>query len=480
MISDLVEPKSGTKSQQEEIQRIFDLQKANQLNIGNSRANERISKLTNLNNTVLKYQQEIRDALHKDYRKSEAEVDLTEIYVVTSEIKHANSNLRKWMSTKGVPTPLAFMGASSRIVYEPKGVSLIIGPWNYPFQLAIGPLVSAIAAGNTVILKPSEHTPNTSQIIKKIINEVFNENEVAVIEGAIDTSTELLKLPFNHIFFTGSPAVGKIVMKAASKNLTSVTLELGGKSPTIIDETANLSAVIKRIAWAKFSNCGQICIAPDYVFIHSSKKDEFVEKLKKQVKSFYGDDVKSSEDYMRIINNVNFNRVKTYLEDSIAKGAKILMGGQMDAEENYIEPTAVTDVAMDSMLMQEEIFGPVLPILTYDELSEVTDYINQGEKPLALYIYSSKKKNIDYVIKNTRAGGTCVNNSAVHFFNNNLPFGGSNNSGIGKSHGKNGFLEFSNQRGIYQQHVPGALELLMPPYNNKFKKFLTKFTLRWL
>lgn len=460
------------------IAEVFAAQQANKMAVANTTAKQRIAKLKRLMNTTLKYKQEVRDALYKDFRKPPAEVDLTEIYVVTSEVKHAVRHLRKWMRPERVSTPIALMGSTSRIKYEAKGVCLIISPWNYPMQLAFGPLISAIAAGNTVIVKPSEHTPHTSAIMRKIIEECFEENEVAMFEGAVETSTELLSLPFNHIFFTGAPSIGKIVMAAAAKHLTSVTLELGGKSPTIVDETANLKSAATRIAWGKFSNNGQICIAPDYLFVHESKKDKFVELLTAKLNEFYGGDPQTSDSYCRIVNNNHFNRIKAYVEDSVSKGAKVVHGGNTNSKENYMEPTVLTDVPADSDLMQKEIFGPVLPINTYSDISEVLEVINSKEKPLALYIYSRNSKNIKHVIDNTRAGGTCINNNDVHFFNNNLPFGGSNNSGIGKSHGKFGFEAFSDARGIYQQHIPGALEMLMPPYNG-FKQKMIDLTIKW-
>ncbi|MEM8892354.1 MAG: aldehyde dehydrogenase family protein, partial [Bacteroidota bacterium] len=260
--------------------------------------------------------------------------------------------------------------------------------------------------------------------------------------------------------------------------LSSVTLELGGKSPTIVDETANLKAAATRIAWGKFSNNGQICIAPDYLFVHESKKDKFIELLTAKLNEFYEGDAQTSDSYCRIVNNNHFKRIKSYVDDSVSKGANLIHGGKTNSDENYMEPTVLTDVPADSDLMQKEIFGPVLPINTYSDISEPLEVINSKEKPLALYIYSRSSKNIKHVIDNTRAGGTCINNNAVHFFNNNLPFGGSNNSGIGKSHGKFGFEAFSDARGIYQQHIPGALEMLMPPYNG-FKQKLIDLTIKW-
>ncbi len=461
-----------------EVQRIFDLQKQHQYKVGNTTAAQRIAKLKKLHEAVLKYRPEIKDALFKDYRKHPSEVDLTEIYPVTSEIKHAKSEIRTWMRGERVSTPLAMLGSSSRVRYEPKGVVLIISPWNFPINLTLGPLVSAIAAGNTVMIKPSEMTPHASAMMKKIITEVFDENEVALVEGGVSTSTALLKLPFNHIFFTGAPSIGKIVMRAAAEHLISVTLELGGKSPTIVDETANIDLAAKRIAWAKYVNNGQVCIAPDYIFVHESQEAAFIEAFKKYMQVFYSADAAQESSYARIVNNRHYQRVKGYVDDALAKGAKIEAGGDFDESQDYIAPTLMTAVSRESKLMTEEIFGPILPLYTYSDLDAVIQEINSREKPLALYIYSKKRKNIKHVIQNTRAGGTCINHNAAHFFNTNLPFGGSNNSGIGKAHGMEGFKSFSNARGIFKQHIPNALDLLMPPYDN-FKQTLIDLTIKW-
>jgi len=461
-----------------EINRLFELQKENQFAVGSTSARERIAKLKKLHKTILKYRPAIKNALFNDFKKHPSEVDLTEIYPVTSEIKHTISNLHQWMGKHKVSTPMALMGSSSYVHFEAKGVVLIVAPWNFPINLTFGPLVSAIAAGNTVILKPSEHTPHASDIMHKIISEIFEPNEVALVQGGIETSQSLLALPFNHIFFTGAPAIGKIVMAAAAKHLTSVTLELGGKSPTIIDETANIDTAARRTAWGKFVNNGQICIAPDYVFVHESKKTEFLKSIKKYLNQFYTEDQTQEPSYCRMVNQRHFSRVNHYLEDAINKGAKVEYGGKTDSETDFIAPTIMTDVPMDSELMTEEIFGPILPVHSYTNIDDVLQEINAREKPLALYIYSKSEKNIDKMINNTRAGGTCVNHNGVHFYNTNLPFGGSNNSGIGNGNGWFGFESFSNKRGVLKQHVPNALELLLPPYND-FKQNLINLTIKW-
>jgi len=458
---------------------LFQKQKTNQFRVGNTSYKERIKKLKRLKHALEHtYKQEIRDALFADFKKPQLETDLTEIYPVVDEINFVKQELKTWLKRKQVGTPLAMLGSSSYIINEPKGVCLIISPWNYPINLTFGPLVSAIAGGNTVILKPSEMTPNTSKLMAKMVSVLFDDNEIALVEGEVETAQALLELPFNHIFFTGSPAVGKIVMKAASKHLTSVTLELGGKSPTIVDETAHLEKAVRKIVYGKCTNAGQTCIAPDYVLVHESLKDGFIQHFRKEVKAFYSQIPEESTSYSRIVNNKHFERLKYSLDDAKDKGASIDAGGALNPSDCYIEPTLVSELTEDTSLMQEEIFGPILPLKTFKTLEEAVNYINSKEKPLALYIFSKSKKNTDYIINNTRAGGTCVNHNLLQYLNHHLPFGGSNNSGIGKSHGYFGFLEFTNQRSLLKQHTLGAVDLLKPPYTN-WKQKLVDLTIKW-
>jgi len=462
-----------------EVKRIFALQKNNQQKVANTSARDRIKKLDRLHEAVLKYRTEIQQALYNDFRKHPSEVDLLEIYKVTSDLKHTKAHLYRWMKPHPVATPLSQLGSRSYIHYEPKGIVLIISPWNFPINLTFGPLVSAIAAGNCVMIKPSEHTPHASAIMKKIVTELFPEEEVALIEGDAEVSTELLNLPFHHIYFTGSPEVGKVVMKAAAENLTSVTLELGGKSPTIVDETANLKVAAQRLAVSKWLNNGQVCIAPDHVFVHQLVADEFLAKLKENTNQYYGEDASQSESYNRIVNNRHFKRVEGYLNDALAKGAHVVYGGKTDSSQDYFGPTIMTNISEDADLLTKEIFGPILPFIVYNDLQEVIDKINAKEKPLALYIYSSNKQNVNRIIANTRAGATVINHGGIHFFNNNLPFGGSNNSGIGKGHGFYGFEAFSNARAIVKQWSPiSALDKLLPPYNAQKQK-LIDMTIKW-
>ena len=461
------------------IQGVFDAQKAHQYEVGKTSYKERKAKLKALKKALVHtYRAEIQAALYADFQKPAADTDLNEIYVVVNEINHTLRNLKKWMADRWVGTPLALLGSSSHVRYEPKGVCLIIAPWNYPLNLSFGPLVSAIAAGNTAIIKPSEMTPHTSAVVKKITEAVFDPKEVCVIEGAVETSTALLALPFNHIFFTGSPAIGKVVMAAAAKNLSSVTLELGGKSPAIVDETANIPLAAKRLVWGKFINTGQTCVTNDHIWVHEQKLDELLSELQKVTLAFFGENPEQSASYARVVHQQHAEKMRSYITDALQKGARIVMGGEVKG--TYVAPTILTNIADNALLNQEEIFGPVMPVKTFKELSEVTEALKKEEKPLALYIFSRNRKNIEFIQQHTRAGATGINNNVVHFFNNDLPFGGSNNSGIGKSHGHAGFLEFSNERAVYKQVLPGAVELLLnPPYTN-FKRWLIDFTVKYL
>lgn len=458
---------------------LFEKQKKNQFAVGRTNYKERLKKLKALKFALEKtYRKALRDAMYKDFKKPQTEVDLTEIYLVVKEIKFTIANLKSWLKKQRVDTPLTLLGTSSYIKYEPKGVCLIISPWNYPVTLTFGPLVYAIASGNTVIIKPSEMTPNTSSVMAEMVKELFSEDEVALIEGEVDVAQELLKLPFNHIFFTGSPSVGKIIMTAAAKHLTSVTLELGGKSPTIIHESSHIKSAINNIVWGKYLNNGQTCIAPDYVLIHESILKAFITEYKSKVVEYYSENPLSSDSYGRVVNERHFQRLVQSIEDAKTNNGTIELGGNYEASSNYIAPTLITGLSDDATLLNEEIFGPILPIKTYKAIDEVIDYINSKEKPLALYIYANDKKFVNTVIQNTRAGSTCINTNALQFSNHNLPFGGSNNSGIGKAHGFYSFQEFSNARSVLKRHTIGPLNLLFPPYN-QFKEKIAKAAVKW-
>ncbi len=458
---------------------LFSKQRNNQYAVGKRTYNQRVKTLNALQRAIeVTYRIQIQDALYKDLGKPTVESELSEVYQIIGDIKFAKAYLHKWMRKQKVKTPLSMLGASSYYIYEPKGVCLIISPWNFPFNLTFGPLVSAIAAGNTAIIKPSEMTPHSSALMTKIVNDVFTEDEVALIEGEVAVSSALLKLPFNHIFFTGSPNVGKIIMSAAAKHLASVTLELGGKSPTVIDKTADLDKAAKKIVWGKYLNAGQICVAPDYVLIDESIKIEFIASCKKWIQQFYTEQPENSKSYARIVTHKHFERLKSHIENAKSLNAQIEVGGGVDSESKYIAPTIVSNLKDDASLLQEEIFGPILPIVTYNTLDEAIDYINAKERPLALYVYSKSKVNTKQVIQNTRAGGTCINNNVIHYANHNLPFGGTNNSGIGKSHGFFGFQAFSNKRAVVKQHTFGVTEFLFPPYTG-LKEKLARWTIKW-
>lgn len=458
---------------------LFNSQKANQFNVGNTSYKQRIKKLNSLKKAVeITYRKSIQQALFDDFKKPLLETDLTEIYSVVTEIKFAKKHLKSWLKKQRVDTPFSLIGSSSWYKYEPKGVCLIISPWNFPLNLTFGPLVSAIAAGNTIIIKPSEMTPHISKVMADIVKELFNENEVALLEGDVDVSKELLKLPFNHIFFTGSPNVGKLIMKSAAEHLTSVTLELGGKSPTIVDKSANIKAAAQKIAWGKFINNGQICVSPDYLLVQEDIKVEFIKAFKQQIELFFSEDASASDSYSRIVNQRHFYRLKGHLDNAEQHKATIEMGGKTNSEDNFIEPTVISDLPVEASLLQEEIFGPILPIKSYKTIDEAVNYINSKEKPLALYIYSKNRSLIKQVIDNTRAGSTCINNNVIQYSNHNLPFGGTNNSGIGKSHGYFGFQEFSNMRSVLKQHTKGSIEFLFPPYTN-LKQKIVDMTIKW-
>jgi aldehyde dehydrogenase (NAD+) len=418
----------------------------------------------------------IQEAIYADFKKPSVEVDATEIFPALDEIKLALENFERWAKPKKVDAPLTMLGTRSQIMYEPKGVCLIIAPWNYPFNLCIGPLASALAAGNTAILKPSELTPHTSALIAKMCKEVFNENEVAVFEGGPEVSQALLALPFDHIFFTGSPAIGKVVMRAASENLTSVTLELGGKSPTVVSATAKIKEAAQRIAVAKFINNGQTCIAPDYVLVHKSVEAELIGHLKEQINALFGESGKSFEEssnYARIVNQKHATRLNGLLQDALANGAKLELHGNSNLIDRYIHPVLLSNVPSSSRIMEEEIFGPILPIITFNSFTEVLHTIQHKPKPLALYYFGSNNSELNQLKTQTSAGAMCINDCAIHFLNLNIPFGGVNNSGIGKSHGHYGFLAFSNEKPVMRQrHGLTSIKFFYPPYTNGVKRLI--------
>lgn len=466
-------PMAPNTATNEEISQIFEAQRAYAAEAGQSTAKERKAKIKLIHTYTMDHLDDIMEAMHKDFRKPPAEVILGEILSVVSDAKHNMRNLRKWMKPKRVPMPLTLVGTSSHIRRDSKGNVLVLSPWNYPYNLAIGPLISSLAAGNVTIVKPSEMTPHTSALMHKMIDELFDRKEVALIEGNVQVAQHLLSLPFNHIHFTGSPQVGKIVMKAAAEHLASVTLELGGKSPTIVDETASIKTVAERVAWGKCLNNGQTCIAPDYLLVQNSAKDKFISAFKNSVDAMYNgiDQVGQSDSYARIVNRRHFDRIKGILEDAVEKGAKVELGGEWREEDNFIAPTLLTNVSSDMRIMQEEIFGPLMPMMTYDKKEDALAKIQEHEAPLVLYVNSKNKKNIDYFLDNVPSGDAVVNETLVHFAHPGLPFGGKNNSGIGKASGHAGFCDMTHERSVMVQKF-GTLKPFYPPYNDSVLKIL--------
>ena len=442
-------------------------------------AKERIARLDALNNEVWRRRDDLKKAMWNDFRKPPEEVDLTEIFVVKSEVKAVKRGLRKWMRPKRVPGGLAQIGSASWVRPEAKGVALIISPWNYPMQLVFRPLIAAIAAGCTAMVKPSELTGETAQLVAEIVSAAFNPDEVAVVQGGVETATHLLNLPFNHIYFTGSPAVGKIVMKAASQHPCSVTLELGGKSPVIVDDLKSMRDVAKKVAWAKLSNAGQICVAPDYVLVPANREADFVAAVKEAMVEMYPGEAAANKDYQRIIATQHAERISKLVDDAIARGAKCVMGGEVDAQGCYVAPTVLTDIDPNAEILEEEIFGPVLPIIPYTSFDEVVQFVNDRPTPLALYVFSKRKRFVESVLSQIQSGGASINNCVIHVSSNHLPFGGLGNSGIGSGHGEYGFTEFTHLRGVYEQRFDGAGALLMPPYT-PWKTKLVDRLLRWL
>lgn len=455
-----------------EIHRVFERQRVTALRLRTSTAAERIAKLKRLRAAVLAYRDAIIDAGAKDFRRSAIEVEFTELMPVLGEISDTCRKLARWLKPKKVMPTSMTLGTQSSVRYEPRGRCLIIAPWNYPLTLALGPLVPAIASGNTVIIKTSEMAPHFSAVMVKIIRETFAEDEVAIFEGDVPVATALLALPFDHIFFTGAPNIGKVVMAAAAKHLASVTLELGGKSPTVIDASADLALAVKTIAWAKFINSGQTCIAPDHIYVHNSVKHRVVDLFRACLNGWYGEGMAAKDSALgRIINGRHTRRISALLDDAAARGAKLLYGGAVDEASHFISPTLLGDVPDDAKIMEEEIFGPVLPIIGFNDMDEVVAKINAAPKPLALYLWSRDRSAVDRVIACTSSGATCVNHVQLHFLHHNLPFGGVNNSGIGSYHGEWGIRAFSHERAILRTRINFS-KVLFPPYTARTRRLV--------
>ena len=439
---------------------------------------ERKQKLKKVKKWIKENESHVIKVLYDDFEKSPEEVRIAEIKPVISEINDALKNLRDWAAPQRVKTPLYLLGSKSHIISQPKGLNLIIAPWNFPFNLTIGPLISAIAAGNCAVLKPSELTPNCEQLIVRMIIELFPPEEITVITGGVEETTQLLDLAWDHIFFTGSPQVGKIVMKAASNHLTPVTLELGGKNPVIVDKTANLKDTAQKLIWGKLLNNGQSCVSPNYVLVHASVKAKLIVELKKALTKMYGktkEEIENNNALTRVVNKRNFERITSLINKSIEQGANVIIGNNTNSDDNYISPTILDNITTSSTIFKDEIFGPVLPLIEFQLLDEAISIINKEEAPLALYIFSSSKKNTKNIIRNTSAGTTGINETTIQFIHGNLPFGGNGHSGIGRSHGKYGFTAFSNERAILKQKRGFTTIKLNYPPANKFKRFVIRF-----
>ncbi len=433
----------------------------------------RKSQLQLLQSSIKKYEQQISEALYKDLRKNELEAYTTEIGFLYSEIKYTLKNLQNWMYPQTVPTPMVLQPSTSKIIRDALGISLIIAPWNYPFQLTIGPLIGAIAGGNCAVLKPSEFTPNTTEIIKKIIEETFPSNYVFFVEGdgAKVVPALLNENNFNHIFFTGSVAVGKEIAKLAATKLIPTTLELGGKSPCIVDDSANIKVAAQRIIWGKFTNAGQTCVAPDYVLVQENCKSELLKQIKLSIEKYYTQNPQQSPDYGRIVNEKRWEKLNNYLSNGT-----VIHGGKTDKADLYIEPTLIDVADSNIEIMQDEIFGPILPILTYKTKEEALNIVKQHSNPLSLYVFTGNKKVASFFTENLAFGGGCINNTIMHLANPDLPFGGVGNSGLGQYHGQYTFEAFTRPKSILQTATWIDPSIKYPPYKGmlKYLKWLIK------
>ena len=457
-----------TNTTNEDIKRIAEAQRIYFASGATREYKFRKEQLKKLQKALKEWEKPICDALWSALHKSPEEAEITEISIVGGEIKNHLSHLKGWMKSRCACTPIKMMPSRSRIINEPLGCALIMSPWNYPVQLLLNPLVGAISAGCTAILKPSPYVPNVSATIERMIKSTFNEEYIAVVQGNREVNNALLQERFDMILFTGSPALGKIVMREAAKSLTPVILELGGKSPCIVDAAADTDIAARRIAWGKTLNAGQTCIAPDYLLIHTSQRDKFVIAFARELKKLHGDDCKQSPHYARMVNTRAFERVAGYLKDG-----RIVLGGATDAKERYIEPTLLADANPESPVMQKKIFGPILPMITFEEREEAVQFINSREKPLALY-YFGKVKDGEEVLRRTSSGGACINDTIMHIANENIPFGGVGYSGMGSYHGKRSFDAFSHQRSVVTTTTLLDLPFRYMPYRmwNLVKKIL--------
>jgi aldehyde dehydrogenase (NAD+) len=458
-----------------EVLHLFERQGRSRWQVSARPAAERLARLERLGAAIVGRRDAIAEAIRQDFDKHPHETELTEIGPVLDEIAHLRRHLADWMAPQRVPTPLPLKGGASWVQYEPKGRVLILSPWNYPFHLAMVPVITAVAAGNTVILRPSDKTPRTARCLHDLLADVFPPDEVAVVLGGHVVADALLELPFDHVFFTGSPAVGRKVMAAAARHLASVTLELGGKSPVVVDASADVAVTAERLAWAKFVNAGQTCVAPDYVLVHERVASALEEALAAAIARFYGRgpaEQLASPSYASLVDGRSLARLEAGIAEALQAGARLVTGGLADPARRRLTPTVLADVPDDVALMQDEIFGPVLPLQTFRSLEQALATVRSRPKPLALYLFARDEAVIERVLGATTAGGTCVNHAIVHVGSSELPFGGIGESGMGKYHGWFGFEALSNARAVYRQHLPSSVKAMLPPYGERTRRML--------
>jgi len=458
-----------------ELTRLFEQQSAKRWPLARSTAGERRERLRRLKSAVERHRVALAEGIRRDFGRAVAESEWIEIHPTLDEINAAIAHLAEWMRPEPAGTPVLLADTSSEIRFEAKGQVLILSPWNYPVFLFIGPLVGAVAAGNTAILKPSEKVPETNKVLRQIVAEAFPEDEAAVVEGEANVAEALLTLPFNHVFFTGSTRVGKLVMAAAAKTLASVTLELGGKSPAYIAPGADVARAGRAIVWGKFVNAGQTCVAPDYVLVQEKQRDALVQQMRASVVESYGPEEgwAKNADLARLVDAGAFGRVKGLLDEALQRGAKVAFGGAADPGQRYIAPTVLVDVPPDAGILQEEIFGPVLPVLTYKTPEEALQYVRSRPQPLAFYPFGSGSETRE-AIAATTSGGVCVNNVLIQLGNPDLPFGGVGPSGLGNYHGRAGFRTFSHERGVMRQSGNPLVRFIAPPYRARMNRLIAR------
>lgn len=448
--------------------------RASALDPGFADLDARRDRLARLAAVLKERRADLADAVRRDLGKGRAEAEISEVHPVRQEIQVALRHLARWANPRRVPTPATLFGTSSRVQPQPKGAVLILAPWNYPVNLSMMPLVPALAAGNAVAVKLSEKAPHTAEALRALIEDTFAPHEVAVFAGGPEVAEALLDLPWDHVFFTGSTRVGRLVMQAAAKHLTPVTLELGGKSPAIVDASADLDLAAERIVWGKLMNAGQTCVAPDYVLAHSSVAPALVAKMREVTVRLYGlpENQRVTPDYGRLVDEASLRRLAGLVADSVARGARVAFGGDANPAERYLAPTVLTDVTPDMPVMGEELFGPVLPVLTFDELGRALSFVRERDKPLALYAFGRDAAFQNRVARETTSGGMVVNGTILHLLNHNLPFGGVGASGQGAYHGEHGFRVFSHERAVLVEPTNSATKLLYPPYGRAVPRFM--------